>query len=445
MKKEDINEELISKIEVQIDDTLFYMPGETVKGKILINPKYQMKIKDKMLHLNLKIMQYEFWEYSKVEVEELKNIYSTNIQEENIEYELNDELALSNSGSFEHFSIIEKEAEDKIISIPFQRKISDKILPTFQYEDNDYILGIRHLLIVEYKEYNSSNYIGLFIGKNKNLDFTESKEIKETYQVGLGTLDIIAKYPKLCYKLGEEIKLDIRTYSNLHFKKITEIQQTFYRKIEWVGIMKNTVLDRHIFDIQKYKYNEDEYELLNKLMIPITPVVYSVSAAVACPIGGMVFGFSSGESIEGGFFQGLIGGAFGVLLSPIGFLGGLYGGIYRQGQVVKDILNLNDNINNMNNKFVSKLNSPEHKKWLVNNLKKFVFFKENKVVGFIKFAQNITPPINGYYFQCNYNIKIEVQIAGIILNRNRYLKTLIDVYDSDEYISNMKKIFKNEI
>ena len=38
--------------------------------------------------------------------------------------------------------------------------------------------------------------------------------------------DIIAKYPKLCYKLGEEIKLDIRTYSNLHFKKITEIQQT---------------------------------------------------------------------------------------------------------------------------------------------------------------------------------------------------------------------------
>ena len=50
MKKEDINSELISKIEIQIQDTLFYMPGETVKGNIMINPKYQMKIKDKTLN-----------------------------------------------------------------------------------------------------------------------------------------------------------------------------------------------------------------------------------------------------------------------------------------------------------------------------------------------------------------------------------------------------------
>ena len=62
--------------------------------------------------------------------------------------------------------IIEKE-EKKEISIPFEVKINDddKLLPTFQYEDKQYILGIRHLLSIECEEYNSKNYIGLFIGK----------------------------------------------------------------------------------------------------------------------------------------------------------------------------------------------------------------------------------------------------------------------------------------
>ena len=45
MKKEDINYEFISKIEIQIEDTLIYIPEETIKGSILINPKYQIKIK----------------------------------------------------------------------------------------------------------------------------------------------------------------------------------------------------------------------------------------------------------------------------------------------------------------------------------------------------------------------------------------------------------------
>ena len=78
----------------------------------------------------------------------------------------------------------------------------------------------------------------------------------------------------------------------------------------------------------------------------------------------------------------------------------------------------------------------------IEELKKFFFFKDNKVAGFIKFGQDITPPVNGYYFNCEYNMKIEVEIAGIILNRNKYLKTQIDLYDSNEYITKMKNIFK---
>ena len=86
MKKEDINYELISKLEIQVEETQFYLPGETIKGKILLNPQY--KIKEETLHLTLKIMQYEFWDYVTKGVEELKNIYTTLIQEEKIEYKL---------------------------------------------------------------------------------------------------------------------------------------------------------------------------------------------------------------------------------------------------------------------------------------------------------------------------------------------------------------------
>ena len=80
---------------------------------------------------------------------------------------------------------------------------------------------------------------------------------------------------------------------------------------------------------------------------------------------------------------------------------------------------------------------------LIEEIKKFVYFKDNKVIGFIKFAHDITPNVNGYYFNCEYNMKIEVDIAGIILNSNKYLKTQFDIYDSKQYISQMKNLFKN--
>ena len=97
----------------------------------------------------------------------------------------------------------------------------------------------------------------------------------------------------------------------------------------------------------------------------------------------------------------------------------------------------------MQNDYKEKIQLNEaQKSLLIEELKKFVFFKDNKVVGFIKFGQNITPPVNGYYFNCEYNMKIQVEITGIVLNRNKYLKTQIDLYDSDEYIAKMKSIFK---
>ena len=102
MKKEDLNSEIISKMELIIDNTLFYMPGETIKGKIIMNPQFKMKIEEKTIHLSLKIMQYEFWDYNKVNIKELKNIYTTKIQQEDIEYRLKEEET-STSQSFMNF------------------------------------------------------------------------------------------------------------------------------------------------------------------------------------------------------------------------------------------------------------------------------------------------------------------------------------------------------
>ena len=412
MKKEEINNEFISKIEIKIEDTLFYMPGESIKGLIILNPKYQIKLNDTTLHLTLKIMQYEFWDYSNKEINELKNIYITNIQTEEIIYELKQE-EISIQKNYENFSIIDKEDKDKIISIPFVLKINEeKIMPTFQFEDSIYFLGIRHLLLVECNEYNSSNYIGLFIGKNKKKDFDISKEIKENYIVDLGSLEIKVNYPKLSYKFDEEIKLEIQTNSNLLFKKITEIQQQFYRNIKWQGYMTNTLLNKNIYQTQNYSLNKNKYGFFMKINALLLPFESSL-------VGGLLgLGISTSAKNLGQLFFGL----------PLGLLGGAGLGLYQQGKIVKDALNLNENDRNFKNDFISKIKNNNDEKLLLNEeLKKFVYFKDDKIVGFIKFAKNITPPVEGYYFICEFNMKIDVQISGVIINRNKCLKTQIDM------------------
>jgi hypothetical protein len=457
MKKEDINDEIISKIELQLEETLFYLPGETIKGKIILNPKYKMKIKNQILHLSLKLNQYEFWEFNKKEIKELKNIYITKVQENKIEYTLEKE-ELTKSEIFNSFSVIEEEKENKIISIPFEFKIENKnILPTFQFEDKNYILGIRHLLIVECKEYGSLNHIGLFIGKIKNEEYSEPKEIKQNFIVGLGSLEIKANFPKLSFSFNEEVISNIESKSNLHFKKVTQITQKFYRKIEWKGTLKS-LINKNIYNIQKLQIeeNKDEYGLISKLTFPIRPIIDSI-------IGGVLgFGFcfyleeiakfkdlffkekknDEKKNYASNIIDIIMGFIIGIPTGIIGSLGGLGYGIYQQIDIVKDILKLKEVKKELKNDFEAKI-SNEDKELIIENLKKFVFFKDNKIVGFIKFPQNITPPVNGYYFNCNFKVKIEANISGIILNRNKNLKTQIDLYDSEEYIKKMKNIFKN--
>ena len=465
MKREDINYELISKLEIKVEDTQFYIPGETIKGKVLLNPQY--KIKEETLHLTIKIMQYEFWDYVTKEIEELKNIYTSVIQEVEIEYDLEKEELpkKENVEGFENCSIIMKEDENKVISLPFEIKLDDKkILPTFQFENQEYFLGIRHLILVECKEYNSSNYTGLFIGKNKNIEMSEPKEIKESYWVGLGSLEIIANFPKLSIAPGEEINADIKTNSNLYFKKISKITQTFYRNIKWVGYMKNTLLDKTICSSQTYntfeRYNnkeseKSEFSLIEIVTAPIRPIVLSATGL----FNGGYYGFLNFSGLYRAPLDlllmfmdedyeppginlplGVVGGLLGV---PIGMIGGFLRGIYDQGKMLVNGLSYMKGKEATTDNEVKNKITEKDKLQIIEDLKRFVYFKDDKVVGFIKFAQNITPNVNGYYFNCEYNMRIDVDIEGILLNRNKYLKSPIDIYDSEEYIAHMKNLFKN--
>ena len=88
MHKSEITKETLFKIKIDIDETLFYMPGETVKGAIKFSPEIKFNAKDTNLHFKIKLIQYEFWDYSNVKVTELKNIYKTNIKEKLIDYKL---------------------------------------------------------------------------------------------------------------------------------------------------------------------------------------------------------------------------------------------------------------------------------------------------------------------------------------------------------------------
>ena len=189
MEKYEINEEIVSKINLEINDSLFYMPGEKLKGQINLNPEIKLKIKSNKLHFVLKLIQYESWDYIDVNIKELKNIYKTEIQSKSIEYnlkkkEISDKEEKANFGNFS-IILIEKEEKGSKISIPFEFEIREdtNILPTFQFETNKYFLGIRHLITVESQEYSSINHTGIFIGKSRNKYLLKEKEIKKKKKI----------------------------------------------------------------------------------------------------------------------------------------------------------------------------------------------------------------------------------------------------------------------
>ncbi len=432
MNKSEINKEILSVIKIDLDETLFYIPGETVKGKIKLFPTINLKLKDHTIHFKLKLIQYEFWEYSNIKLTELKNIHKTEIKEKFIEYKLNDDeiSKFEEKVNLLEFSVIfiKNENKENFISIPFEFKIdseNEKLLPTFQFETEKYFLGIRHLITVESFDYSSINHTGIFIGKSRNKFLLKEKEIKNTFSMGVGlsTLDVKIIIPKETFYFGEEMPFKIESNSNLLFQKVTKIEPNFYRKIEWVGYMKNSLLDKKDISGIKFNYNKDKFGLFSKLMLPIE--ILELTSLTK---------------------KGIFGGIFGVL----NFFD-LTSDLQDYYEKFKDILRLNAKTKEFKenehfitdfNKTVIKNCTEKELKEISEEMKKYIYFKDDKVIGFVKFIKDITPPVNGYYFNCNFNFEINIHISGVILDQEKSLKNTIEMYDGEEYIKKMKNLLK---
>ena len=458
MNENEVKEEILSKLKINLEDSLFYMPGETIKGTIELNPSFKMKIKNNILHFKLKIFQCEFWEYLNTEIHELKNIYKTVVQTKELEYNIgeNNSEYKDNSkiGEFS-FIIFEKEVKNKLISIPFEFKIeedNDKLLPTFQYEYDKYILGIRHVLIVECIEYGSMNYIGLFIGKSKRKDLDKEMKTTEYFPVlvgGLGYLTVDIILPKKTFYYEENVNFQIHINSNtLLFQTVSTTEQILNRKIEWVGYMANTVLNRTELNRSISNINQSNNGVITLLTLPFLPIKNAVGGALLAFLF-PVFALTEADWERGNDPSYTLPFLASFLLAPItvpiATISGVGYGIFKQiTNIMELFLGKKNSAKNMDVSQKIKNNSKMEKdiKIVQEELKKFIYFEENKVVGFARFKGDITPPVKGYYFNCSFNYKMNINLSGVILDNSKYFKTEIDYYDGEEYIKKMKNLLK---
>ena len=192
--------------------------------------------------------------------------------------------------------------------------------------------------------------------------------------------------------------------------------------------MKNSLLDKticldnrtHISSICE----DDPFEILQGQLFSglIGTGVGAISGSI---IGGIICPHLLIGYIAGGILASLLGGFGGIFSYPV-----LYD--YSPGDLSKSKK--------------SELNSFKEKNNIKNGqikeeIQKFVYFKDNKIIGFIKFKNNITPPVNGYYFKCDYTLKMDIEVSKKIKDYNQnIIKKTIDFYDGKEYIGNMKKL-----
>ena len=122
----------------------------------------------------------------------------------------------------------------------------------------------------------------------------------------------------------------------------------------------------------------------------------------------------------------------------IGIIGGI---VFGAAEYIYDSFSRNNN-----NEFKKKLSNEKipsqfiKEEDLVKNLEKFVFFEDHKVIGFIKFKNDITPTVNGNLFKCNYYIEVN----SINPTIPESCKIEIDIYDGEHYFYDMKNLFRIE-
>ena len=204
-----------------------------------------------------------------------------------------------------------------------------------------------------------------------------------------------------------------------------ELQHSLFRKIEWVGYIKNTQLEKRLINQKK---THDYFRKPEEEEFGFDQFIFGILCGSLGGIGGGV----SGGIYASGFLKLVAVPLGGIASLAIGFIGGcllycIQPGTTKYEKETSYTINMEEVIEKENE--IKEL------------MKKFVFFNGDKVIGFIKFKEDITPPVNGYYFKCKFNIEIEIQFPESILNMKRKIKHKIDFYDGEKYVKKMKELF----
>ena len=201
----------------------------------------------------LTLTQYEYFDYIKKEKESTNKLKDSNKHHKEIIFNKEEKIEIENN-------IISCTLKIPIkVSIPK----NDKLLPSFNLKNNDFISGIRHIFTVNIPEINAINSIGIIISelnekekKNLSQDFNTLFKDEQIYKMGLinkGKISYCIRTAKQEYKLDENIDVKIMVDSSgLQETKINKIKIKLQRKIIIFGFTVNSDL--------RYKLHEKVFE-----------------------------------------------------------------------------------------------------------------------------------------------------------------------------------------
>ena len=335
-------------------DNYCIKPESYIEGFIILTPilKGNIKLKDPKIFLTL--TQYEFFDYINKEKESSKQIENKKQHKEII---FNKEAKIE----------IENNTISCTLKIPIKVSIpkNDKLLPSFNFKNKDFISGIRHIFTVNIPEINSINSIGVIfseINKKEKEDNSQNINIvykdEQIYKMGLinkGKISYGIRTAKNRYRNDEDINIKIMIdSSSLQEIKIKQLKIKLQRKIIIFGYTINSdfryCLHEKIFELSEQNANKYELE------------------------------YTFPKIEENNFTE----------------------------KEIEQYIHFNENIidNNWENKF-------------------------------------LTPSMKGYFFSCEYKIKIRTILDSSLINTKK-IDLPLQLYFSDDYFNKFKLNFQPE-
>ena len=247
-------------------DNYCIKPEGHIEGSIILTPKFKgdnIILKDSKIVLTL--TQYEFFDYSNSEKD------AQNKQNEH--NKKHKEIIFNKEAKIE----IENNKISCTLKIPIKVSIpnNEKLLPSFNLKNKDFIAGVRHIFTVNIPDINAINSIGILISDilpKKGKDNPENIIYKneQIYKMGImhkGNISYCIRIPKNEYKHDEDISIKIMVdSSSLQENKIEKIKVKLQRKFVILGYTVNSdfryALNEKIFEKSELsEKNSNKYEL----------------------------------------------------------------------------------------------------------------------------------------------------------------------------------------